>query len=345
MNRRRILALCFALTVVGSAWVELSAQNREQPKRTRQEQQDIETLVKLVDSTVAGQAAPADVPVTWDMNHFVRSADGSTYVPFTIGIDRSRLTRPAISLYLRVASKQQLAAAAEARAAKKEDKETRTIYPWDNIYFFDLKDDGKVSRGMALPPGDYEVFIAVKDKATDQRNQPPAKVGFLRHELRVPDFSKAAELSTSSVILANTIEPLQTPLSPEQQQESPYTFGVLRVVPAVEARFAKSGELQFIFWVYGASQDANRKPDVQIEYNFHHKTAEGEKYFNKTAPQLLNAQTLPPQFDMAAGHQLLGNLQVPLASFPAGEYRIEIKVTDKPSGKALTQNLSFTVVG
>jgi hypothetical protein len=347
MNSRRVLAFCFVLTVVGSAWVELSAQNKEQPKRTRQEQQDIETLVKLVDSAAAGQAAPSDVPVTWELNHFVKSADGSTYVPFTVAIDRSKLTRPAVSLYLRVASKQQLAAAAEARAAKKEDKEAqaRTIYPWDNIYFLDLKDDGKVSRGMALSPGEYEVFIAVKDKATDQRNQPPAKVGFLRHQLTVPDFNKTAELTTSSVILASTIEPLQTPLSAEQQQENPYTFGVLRVVPTVEPRFSKTGELQFVFWVYGASQDASRKPDVQIEYNFHHKTAEGEKYFNKTAPQLLNAQTLPPQFDMAAGHQLLGNLQVPLASFPAGDYRIEIKVTDKPSGKALTQNLNFTVVG
>ena len=34
---------------------------------------------------------------------------------------------------------------------------------------------------------------------------------------------------------------------------------------------------------------------------------------------------------------------VPLASFPVGEYRLEIKVTDKVSGQTLTQNANFTV--
>jgi hypothetical protein len=34
---------------------------------------------------------------------------------------------------------------------------------------------------------------------------------------------------------------------------------------------------------------------------------------------------------------------VPLKSFPAGEYRAEIKITDKLSGKTLTHNATFTV--
>jgi hypothetical protein len=328
------------LAFVVSAAPGLLAQSNQQ-KRTKQEQQDVETLVKLVDAVVGGQQpAPADVPVTWESNHFVKSGDGSTYIPFTVTIDRSKLNSSNVSLYLRVASKQQLAAAAGAKGDDRNKE--RAVYPWDNIYFLELKPDGKLSRGMALPGGEYEVFLAVKDKATDQRNPPPAKVGLLRHDLSVPDYNKP-ELATSSVILASTIEPLQAPLSPDQQQDNPYTFGILKVVPSAEARFAKSGELQFLFWVYGASQDANRKPDLQIEYNFHQKTAEGEKYFNKTAPQMLNAQTLPPQFDLALGPHLLGNLSVPLTSFPAGDYRVEIKVTDKPSGKTLTQNLNFSV--
>jgi hypothetical protein len=34
---------------------------------------------------------------------------------------------------------------------------------------------------------------------------------------------------------------------------------------------------------------------------------------------------------------------VPLASFPVGDYRLEIKLTDKLSGKTMTQNVNFTV--
>jgi hypothetical protein len=149
------------------------------------------------------------------------------------------------------------------------------------------------------------------------------------------------DLTTSSVLLG-AIEQLSAPLTPEQQQENPYTFGTMRVVPSLDAKFKKAGELQVLFWVYGTQANAG-KPDLQIEYNFHHKTAEGEKYFNKTAPQLLNASTLPAQFDVAAGHQLPGSLVVPLASFPVGDYRLEIKLTDKISGKTLTQNVNFTV--
>ena len=82
---------------------------------------------------------------------------------------------------------------------------------------------------------------------------------------------------------------------------------------------------------------------MTLDYSFYVKQAEGEKYFNKTAPQELNATTLAPDFNVAAGHQVPGMLSIPLASFPAGDYRLEIKVTDKASNKTITQNVAFTV--
>jgi hypothetical protein len=57
----------------------------------------------------------------------------------------------------------------------------------------------------------------------------------------------------------------------------------------------------------------------------------------------LNATTLPPNFDVNAGHQLPGNIGVPLASFPEGDYRLEIKVTDKVTSKTKVENVSFSV--
>jgi hypothetical protein len=58
---------------------------------------------------------------------------------------------------------------------------------------------------------------------------------------------------------------------------------------------------------------------------------------------VLNASTLPPQFDLTAGHQLPGSIVIPLASFQPAEYRLEIKLTDKVSGKTLIHNATFTV--
>jgi hypothetical protein len=34
---------------------------------------------------------------------------------------------------------------------------------------------------------------------------------------------------------------------------------------------------------------------------------------------------------------------VPLKSFPEGDYRLEIKVTDKVSGKVVTRDVNFSV--
>lgn len=347
MQIRRGLALVVALVVAGTSLVAQNAQ-KDEKKRNKQEQQDIEALVKLVDGVSTGQQqAPGDIAIAWDNNHFVKGQDGKTYVPFTVTIDRGTLSAPGVAMYVRVASKQAAAATTTAGTAgdKDEKKKTdRVEYPWDNIHFVDVPDTGKVSRAMAVGGGEYEVFVAVKEKTAGDKKQEGTKVGLLRKDLSVPDFS-ATELTTSSVIVADSVEPVQTAMTNEQQQENPYTFGTMKIMPSGDPKFKKDGELQVVFWIYGATPDAGKKPDVEIQYNFHQKTGEGEKYFNKTAPQQLNASTLPPQFDMAAGHQLPGSLVVPLASFPAGDYRLEIKITDKPSGKTLTRDVAFSVVG
>lgn len=349
MHIRRVLTLAVAVATLSGAPV-LVAQNNQQPnrrdqeRRSQAEQRDIQALVQMVDAVAAGkQPAPADIGLRWENNHFLRGADGSTYVPFTVAVDATKLAAPGAAFYVRVVNKNAAPVpAAEQGNRGRNQPPAPAVYPWDNVNFLDVPSNGKVSRAMALKPGEYDVFITLKEKSPlePQRNQPPAKAGMLRRDLTVPDFN-GTDLSTSSVFIGD-IEQLTAPLTPAQQQENPYTFGNMRVLPSTDFKLKKSGELQVLFWVYGTQQTSG-KPDVLIEYNFHIKAAEGEKYFNKTAPQLLNASTLPPQFDVAAGHQLPGSLVVPLMSFPAGEYRLEIKVTDKISGKTLTQNANFTV--
>jgi hypothetical protein len=351
MNIRRVLAVAAAAAVIGTAAPALVAQNnqqnkKEQEKRSQQEQQDIQALVKLVDAVMMGQQpAPTAIGIKWASNHFIKSADTSTYIPFTVEIDKSTLPMPAVAMWVRAVKKGgEAAAPADGKGGRNNDKD-RVAYPWENIHFFDVPADGKVARAMVLPPGDYDIYVAVKEKTPEKapRNAPPAKTGVVKQELSVPDFAKP-ELATSSVFVASAIDPVNPPLNAQQQQENPYTIGgALKVVPAEGGKLKKSGELGVLFWTYGTQFDAMNKPDVLIEYAFYQKTPDGEKYFNKTAPQALNATTLPPAFDPKAGYQVMGNLVVPLASFPVGDYRLEIKITDKLSSKTLTQNANFTV--
>jgi hypothetical protein len=352
MNIRRTFTAALAVAFLGALSHPVGAQQnqqqnrRDQERRSQAEQRDIQALVQLVDAVAAGkQPPPADISVTWVGNHFVRGAEGATYIPFTVTVDASKLAAPATALYVRAVSKAP-AAAAPAPAPEQNrrgEKPQAPMYPWDDIQFLEVRGDGTVSRAMMLKPGDYDLFIAIKERgpAEPQRNQPPAKAGLLRHTITVPDYT-GPELTISTPIIATSVDPLQTPLSAEEQRANPYTFGgALRVVPSRDMKFKTSGEFLMVFWVYG--QPASGKPDVQVEYNFHHKTAEGEKYFNKAQPQVFNASTLPPNFDFAAGHQLMSIFGVPLKSFPAGDYRVEFTIIDKRSGNKLTQNVTFTV--
>ncbi len=357
MQIRRAFALCVLVALVGGSWSVHAQRNdrRQQQQREQQEkqeeqlrQQDVETLVLLVDAVSAGQQeAPAEVPLTWESNHFIKGQGGDTYIPFTLVLDRSQLTRPDVALYVRIVDKEQAAAApppADAAAVVPDTPPQRPTYAWDNLHFIAVPADGKVSRAIALKPGDYDAFITIKERATAAADAAPAKVTMLRHDLSVPDFSDDNSLTTSSVILASDVQVLANALPANQQEENPYVFGPMRIVPSVDGRFSRSGELQVIFWIYGTRPEAAGKPNVQVEFDFHQRLPEGEKYFNRTAPQELNAETLPPEFNIAEGHQLPGSLVVPLESFPTGDYRLEIKVTDKVSGQMTTQNVNFTVL-
>jgi hypothetical protein len=238
--------------------------------------------------------------------------------------------------------------AAAVNATDKDKKDAKTApalpsYPWQNIYFIEVPQDGKIARAIAVAPGEYEMFVAVKERAKDEKSKTPPKIGVLQKSLTVPDFNNG-QLATSEVIVAKGIEQLQQPLPQNKLAENPYVFGPLRVMPTVDGKFAKSGELNLVFWIYNAGvSSATSKPDVQVEYNFNQKTADGEKFFNRTQPSQLNATTLPPEFDFAKGHQLTEVQSIPLASFPPGDYRLEIKVTDKTNSKTVTQNVNFNV--
>jgi hypothetical protein len=339
---RGMVALCVALSVAAgsSALLAQKVDKKQEEKRSKAEQLDIEVLLKAVDTVVAGQAAATGTMVTWESSHFIRSQDGTTYVPFTIQLDRAKLTSSTVAVYVRVDVKGAAAPAPPSKDNKDKNKAAAAIHPWENVYFATVGPEGKLARAFQVKGGDYDVYIAVKDKGTvekaDKNFNPTVAVA--KKELSVPDFNKP-DLTTSSVILATAIQPVPAGTAVE---EDPYVFGPMQIVPSHDGKYKKADTLEVIYWIYGATGDATGKPDVQIENSFNQKTADGEKFFNKTQPQELNAQSLPPNF-MANSGPIPGTLQVPLLSFPPGDYRLEIKITDKPSGKTVTQNVNFSV--
>ena len=337
---RGIVALCVALTVSAGASA-LLAQNKtdtkKEVKRSKAEQVDFDTLTMVVDNSVAGRpAAAADIAVTWDSNHFFRAPDGTTYVPFTVTIDKSKLGAPNAAVYLAAFPKGAAAAAAPAKG--KDSKAAGPMPAFEKFDFLTLNGDGKLARYLQVKPGDYDVYLAIKDKGTVEKidkNYTP-RVGLLKKELTVPDFNTAG-LATSSMLLSSGIQPAP---AGQTADNDPYIFGQMQIVPSKDGKYKKTDTLSVVYWVYGATGDAAGKPDLTIENSFNTKNADGtEKFFNKTQPQAINAST-----PYTAAQGVPNFLEVPLLSFAPGDYRLEIKITDKPSGKTVTQNVNFTVM-
>jgi hypothetical protein len=354
MRQRRPLFALFVLAVCASS-IGLFAQGKDDKKKDEAQKREIQSIVKTVDDLAAGQPAANDLSMTWLREDVLKAQGNKEYVPFTVQIDRSKVSGGTVAFYWRVVSKSPAAAApADAKKDdKKKDKDTenkgrKSDYAYEDISFVPVTGGQatmNISRSFTVPAGTYDVYLIAKEPTPEKapKNAPPLKMSALKQTVNVPDFWNN-ELNTSSVIVAQRIDPLPAPLTPQQQADRPYALGMMEIVPTFETKFTKKSELSTFMLIYNPKVDSANKPDVSVEYNFYQKVAgQPEKFFNKTNPQNLNAQTLPPNFDFAAGHQLQSGQAVPLASFPEGDYRLEIKITDKLANKSLTREINFTV--
>jgi len=351
--RRRAFILGYAAAFIFSAGLLAQQAAPQQRKLSDAEKKEIQTVLKIVDDASAGTATPNELSLVWLNDDLLKAQGNKQYVPFNISVDPAKIAGGKLSLYWRVVAKDAAAPAAAAPAAKKDDKKddkkpAKPEFAYEDLNLIAIPSGQaapmRVSRSFTVAPGTYDVFVVAKEPTPEKpkKDTPGPKVSVLKQTVTIPDLWNG-ELNTSSVIVAERIDPLPAPLTPQQQSERPYALGNMEIVPVLNTKFTKKAELSTFLLIYNAKTDAANKPDVSVEYNFYAKQAGGEKFFNKTQPQNLNAQTLPPQFDFAQGHQLQSGQAVPLASFPAGDYRLEIKITDKIGNKTLTRDVNFSV--
>jgi hypothetical protein len=300
-------------------------------KRSKQEQQEIEQVVKLVDGVMAGQPAPTDIQMVITP-YFLKSQETRTFVPFVLDVKGAPAAD--VAMYIRVVD--------PGRQARPQGEEGRISLGRHSLRAR-RAGVGRVAPRVCTHPGTTDVSrVAMKERLPEKapRGQ-VAKLGLMKQEIVVPDFQNG-EISTSSVLVTDKVNMLTAPLSPEESRERPFVFGAQELMPAADMDFAKGEELSIFFQVYNAGLDPAGKPNIVMEYEFHKKEGDAEKFFNKTNPQAINASNLPPQFDPAK-FPVPGGISVPLASFGEGQYRLAVKISDKVSGKVLTRDVNFTV--
>src|SRR5262245_11304207 len=337
MAIRRVMATVLALVVSVTFAAAQTAPKPDNKKRSKQEQAEIDQLVKLVDGVMSGATpAPADINMTLEP-FFMKSQEQRTFVPFVLTVNGAPKTDAA--MYVRVVNP----------AAQPDPKAKKVEYPWDDIHFVPAAqlagDTVKLQRVFMATAGTYDVYVAMKERLPEKapKNAVP-KIGVLKAKVTVPDFYNG-ELATSTILIADKVNMLSAPINPDEARERPFVFGLQELAPAPDMEFKKSEELSIFFQVYNAGLDSAGKPNLELAYEFHKVEGTGEKFFNKTNPQTVNASNLPPQFDPSK-FPVPGGITVPLASFAEGSYRLNVKITDKANNnKVLSQDIKFTIKG
>jgi hypothetical protein len=343
----RRCALAFSMVFLLTSSGAFAQPKDQQPRKlSNDEKKELQAISGMLSGD---KPAPAnDLSLTWVGNDLLKAQGNKEYVPFTITLDPAQLSGNKLALYWRVVSTDPAPApdpdaTKDEKNDKKDDK--APLYAFENLHMVTVEGGQsgpmRISRSFVVPAGNYDVYVVAKEPDPKKKGQ-TAKTGMIKQSVTVPDLWNG-ELNTSSVIVAERIDPLAAPLTPAQLEDRPYALGNMEIVPAMSTKFAKSKELSVFLLIYNAKVDASNAPDVQVEYNFYAVQNGAEKFFNKTNPQSLNAQTLPPGFDPAAG--MTNGQTVPLASFPEGDYRLEIKITDKVANKSLTRDVKFSVAG
>ena len=306
---------------------------------------EVLALLSMVDEYSGGAAAPLDFTFGLSIDFF-KGALGKTYAPFTISLDRSSLQTGALIVYVRVVEAGSTADAgtaesAESPAAAQAGDAFLPLPAFEDVHFVQLPpgNPSRISRAFGVSPGVYDAYVGVRERG----GVDGVRSAIAKQSVTVPDLS-GGRLATSSVLRIERMGLHATPLPATERAGRPYAMGTMEIVPAWRSTYSTSETMSLFFIVYGASvAPETSKPNVTVDYEFYRTTGGTETFFNRMPRQAFDADTLPPQFDLALGHQLVAERSLPLQSFPAGDYRVEILVSDRVSGQTLTRNVDFTV--
>lgn len=232
----------------------------------------------------------------------------------------------------------QKAADEEAKKKAETKRHDPFLFPFEEYYFFDVKsahasEPRTVERALALPPGEYDVYVGLIDHARAKTSSPVVT----RHTVSVPDFWND-RLTLSSLMLVSGVQVLKAPLKSDDQEVHPYTLGLTEVTPRLARSFTPDDPLSVMFQIcnYGAPDS-----DLAVEYNFYRVVNGARVLFNRTEPQRYGDADLPPAGGWES--QTFAMQSVSLQTFPPGPYELEVTVKDRLTRGLATGIVAFTV--
>jgi hypothetical protein len=208
------------------------------------------------------------------------------------------LSQAAVNIYAKITN------VAGRRAGLFEDVVTRSATEQGLQTELQLK--SAYQKNIILPPGIYKIDLVARD--VNSGKTAVHKIGFT-----VPKYDEGA-LSTSSLVLASKIEPLNGRLP-----SGMFVLGSLKVMPNANVEFKQDQTLGLYMQVYNVGIDQTTlRPSVDIEYVFTQKGKEiarikedGKNGYSSISSQQMTLARL-----------------VPLKDFKPGFYDVQVTIKD-----------------
>jgi GWxTD domain-containing protein len=255
--------------------------------------------------------------------HAYRSQEGLTYLETNLSVDQGPELTPSGRSPAPTAPPLSVA----ARLISESDPTQVVEFPLEGGFAALADPEGVQGRwlfqsGAGVLPGSYLLLVAVT-------HEPSGAAGSWRERVVVPNLL-SPELALSDIALASRLEAVAAPASGALKQ--PFLHGSLRVVPDVDHVFRVGSELAFYFQIYGTrAGEASEPPSLDHEYRIERLVAEG-------------AQPMGKPVHLEAQRELSRAFAFPLAGWPAGRYRLRVRVVDRENGRTAERQVDFSVV-
>lgn len=176
------------------------------------------------------------------------------------------------------------------------------------------------AKAFILQPGRYRIDVVVRDISS-------GATGIQHIGFQVPAFP-ADRLASSSIVLAAKLESLK-----ESVATGPFAIGTNKVIPNLSATYTRGQPVGIYLQVYNAATDQTTlQPAVDVEY-----------VLSKDGRELSRQREDGRGID-DAGQRLTLTQFIKTTDLAAGEYQIQVNITDRITGQHLSPVAKFTVV-
>jgi GWxTD domain-containing protein len=254
--------------------------------------------------------------------NLLRVTDSAVLTSFTVQLENEDLVykeigglpQAAVNIYAKITN------VAGRRAGLFEDVVTSSYTP--EALEIGMRQKSAYQKNIVLPPGNYKIDLVVRDVNS-------GKTGVIKQGFVVPRYEEG-KLSTSTLILASKIEPLNGRLPSGQ-----FVLGSLKVIPNATGEFRQDQTLGIYMQVYNVAIDqATLRPSVEIEYVISQRDKEimRIKEDGKNGLSAINSQQIT-----------LARL-IPLKDFKPGFYDVQVIVKDNVANQTvITDKDTFQV--